>query len=121
MPTNYAVHYEAAFSALQTVDVRKMVDEVDEPWCSRALVEVDDALVRLGVMEGEFHWHQHEQDEFFLVLDGQFNIELQGRETVELRNWQAFVVPARVRHRPVAPVRTSVIMVEKVGAVPAGD
>jgi mannose-6-phosphate isomerase-like protein (cupin superfamily) len=78
--------------------------------------------VRLGVMQGEFFWHKHdEQDEFFLVLDGLFRIELQDRDTVELGPRQAFTVPRGLLHRPVVPVRTAVLMLEQAGVVATGD
>jgi len=95
---------------------------VTDPWYNQTLIQVGDILVRLGVMQGEFHWHTHqEQDEFFFVLDGRFRIELQGAETVELGPRQAFSVPAGMLHRPVALVRSAVLMIEKVGVAPTGD
>lgn len=122
MPADYAINYLPAFSALQTIDLRRLVEAVRDPWHNQTLIQVGDVLVRLGVMQGEFHWHKHdEQDEFFLVLDGLFRIELEGAEAVELRPWQAFTVPAGMRHRPVAPVRSSVLMIEKAGVVATGD
>jgi mannose-6-phosphate isomerase-like protein (cupin superfamily) len=73
-------------------------------------------------MQGEFHWHTHEeQDEFFFVLDGVFRIELHNADTVELGPRQAFSVPAGMPHRPVVPVRSAVLMIEKAGVVPTGD
>ncbi|WP_221890935.1 cupin domain-containing protein [Microbispora sp. KK1-11] len=78
--------------------------------------------MRLGVMCGEFHWHKHdEQDEFFFVLDGLFRIELEGADTVELGPRQAFTVPAGMSHRPVVPVRSAVLMIEKAGVIATGD
>ena len=113
---DYAIHYEPLFKALQTIDVQALIDHVDEPWYNQTLIQVGDVLVRLGVMQGEFHWHTHEeQDEFFFVLDGLFRIELEGADTVELSPRQAFTVPAGMLHRPVVPVRSSVLMIEKAG------
>ena len=118
----YVIHHEPLFAALQTIDVQALIDKVDEPWYNQTLAQVGDVLVRLGVMEGEYHWHKHdEQDEFFFVLDGRFRIELEGREAVELGPRQAFIVPAGLRHRPVVSVRSSVLMIEKAGIVPTGD
>jgi len=106
---DYAIHFEPLFTTLQTMDVQ-------------ALIQVGEVLVRLGVMQGEFHWHTHnEQDEFFFVLEGLFRIELEGADTVELGPRQAFSVPAGMRHRPVVPVRSAVLMIEKAGVVASGD
>jgi len=122
MPQDYAMHYEPLFTTLQTMDVQALIDQVTEPWYNQTLIQVGDVLVRLGVMLGEFHWHTHdEQDEFFFVLDGLFRIELQDAETVELGPRQAFTVPAGMLHRPVVPVRSAVLMIERAGVVPTGD
>jgi mannose-6-phosphate isomerase-like protein (cupin superfamily) len=119
---DYVINYQPLFSTLQSIDVQNLIDEVQEPWYNQTLIQVGDVLVRLGVMQGEFHWHKHdEQDEFFFVLDGLFRIELEGAETVELRSRQAFSVPAGMRHRPVVPERTAVLMIEKAGVVATGD
>ena len=82
---------------------------------------MNDSVVRLGVVEGEYHWHEHaDEDEFFYVVDGRFIIDLEDR-TVELRPRQGFVVPRGVRHRPRAPERTVILMVEGAGIVPTGS
>jgi mannose-6-phosphate isomerase-like protein (cupin superfamily) len=122
MTTEYSIHYEPLFSALQKIDVEQLIEEVEDPWYNQTLIEVGDVHVRLGVMKGEFHWHKHdEQDEFFFVLDGRFLIELEDAETVELGPRQAFSVPAGMRHRPVVPERSAVLMIEKAGVVATGD
>lgn len=119
---DYVIHYQPLFSTLQSIDVQNLIDQVAEPWYNQTLIQVGEVLVRLGVMQGEFHWHKHdEQDEFFFVLEGLFRIELDGAETVELRPRQAFSVPAGMRHRPVVPVRSAVLMIEKAGVVATGD
>jgi mannose-6-phosphate isomerase-like protein (cupin superfamily) len=118
----YAISYEPLFTTLQTMDVQALIDQVDDPWYNQTLLQVGDVLVRLGVMRGEFHWHKHdEQDEFFFVLDGLFRIELDGADTVKLGPRQAFAVPAGMLHRPVVPVRSAVLMIEKAGVAATGD
>lgn len=78
--------------------------------------------MRLGILEGEFHWHKHDdQDEFFLVLDGELLIDLEDRATVTLGQHEGYTVPRGVAHRTRAPQRTAVLMVEAAGAVPTGD
>ena len=122
MPPEYAIHYEPLFVALRKIDVQALAGKVEDSWYNQSLVQVGDVLVRLGVMEGEFHWHRHDdQDEFFFVLEGQFRIELDGAEAVDLGRWQAFTVPAGMLHRPVVPVRSTGLMIEKAGVVATGD
>lgn len=91
------------------------------PWWNRTLCAVNDAWVRLGVMEGDFHWHKHDaEDEFFLVLEGHLDIELEDR-MVTLLPGQAFTVPAGVMHFPHARQRSVVLMVERAGVLPTGN
>jgi mannose-6-phosphate isomerase-like protein (cupin superfamily) len=120
--SRYAIHYQPLFQTLELMDVQQLIDTVEEPWYNQTLVQVGDVLVRLGVMQGEFHWHKHDdQDEFFYLLQGEFHIELENRDTVVLKPNQAFSVPARMLHRPLVPVRSAVIMIEKAGIVATGD
>ena len=87
---------------------------------TRRSVGVDESVVRLGVVRGEYHWHKHEsEDEFFYVVSGRFIIDLEER-SVELSAGQGFVVPKGVRHRPHAPERTVILMVERAGIIPTG-
>jgi mannose-6-phosphate isomerase-like protein (cupin superfamily) len=119
---DYAIHYEPLFATLQAMDVQALIEKVDDPWYNQTLIQVGEVLVRLGVMQGEFHWHKHdEQDEFFFVLDGLCRIELEGADAVELGPRQAFSVPAGMLHRTVFPVRSAVLMIEKAGVVATGD
>lgn len=91
------------------------------PWWNRTLCAVNDAWIRLGVLEGDFHWHKHDgEDEFFMVLEGHLDIELEDR-MVTLKPGQAFTVPAGVLHCPHARERTVVLMVERAGVSPTGD
>ena len=82
-----------AFARLELIDIPAEA-AADEPWFNETLDPVNDAVVRLGVIEGDFHWHKHDdQDEFFLVLAGELLIDLEDRETVALRPHQAYTVP----------------------------
>lgn len=122
MSQDYSIHSEPLFSSLESMDIQALIDRVEDPWYNQTLIQVGTVLVRLGVMEGEFHWHKHDdQDEFFFVLDGLFRIELEGAESVELGPRQAFTVPARMMHRPVVPIRSAVLMIEDAGVIATGD
>ncbi|MFL5798184.1 MAG: cupin domain-containing protein [Actinomycetota bacterium] len=119
--TQYTIHEEPLFGTLEVMDVQRVIDETDEPWVNWTLCRVNDSLIRLGVLHGEFHWHKHDdEDEFFLLLDGDFRIELEDRR-VELKPRQAFTVPKGVLHRPVVPERSAVLMIETAGVVATGD
>jgi mannose-6-phosphate isomerase-like protein (cupin superfamily) len=117
--------YETRLNVLQgpleLIDVGQLVDDCRFPWYNQTLCRVNDAVVRLGVVQGEYHWHKHDDDdEFFFVVEGRFWIDLEDR-VLELGPGQAVVVPKGVPHRPRAPERTVVLMVETAGIVPTGD
>jgi len=103
------------------IDVTDILAEQVEKWTNVDLTQVNDAIVRLGLFEGEFHWHKHDvEDELFFVLEGKLLLDIPGG-TKELTPWQGYTVPAGVLHRTRAEVRTVVIMVEKAGVKPRGD
>jgi len=108
------------FAGGEEIDVAA-IGSANHPWWNRTLCAVNDAWVRLGVMEGDFHWHKHDDtDEFFLVMEGLLDIELSDR-IVTLRPGQAFTVPRGVMHFPHARERSVVLMVERAGVVPTGN
>ena len=117
----YVTHLNVLHAPLEVVDVAALVAACTDRWYNQTLCRVNDSVVRLGVMQGEYHWHSHHDlDEFFYVVDGKFIIDLEGR-SVELSPRQGFVVPKGVVHRTRAPERTVVLMVEGAGIVPTGD
>jgi mannose-6-phosphate isomerase-like protein (cupin superfamily) len=117
----YATFLNILHPPLSRVDVPALVDACTHPWYNQTLCKVNDSVVRLGVLQGEYHWHKHDDDdEFFFVLDGRFIIDLEDR-SVELDRQQGFVVPKGVVHRTRAPQRAVVLMVETASIVPTGD
>ena len=110
-----------AFDHMELIDLPAEA-AAHEPWFNETLVSVNDAVVRLGVIDGDFHWHKHDdQDEFFLVLDGELLIDFDGAATITLGPHQACSVPRGVVHRTRAPRKTTILMVEAAGVMPAGD
>jgi mannose-6-phosphate isomerase-like protein (cupin superfamily) len=119
--TPYTTHLDIKFSPLELVDADALIKACTDKWYNQTLCKVNDSVVRLGVMQGEYHWHKHDDlDEFFYCVDGQFLIDLEGR-TVALNPRQGFVVPKGVMHRTRAPNKTVILMVEGAGIVPTGD
>jgi mannose-6-phosphate isomerase-like protein (cupin superfamily) len=117
----YATHLDIRYPALEVIDVQRLADTVTDRWFNQTLCKVNDSVVRVGVMQGEYHWHKHDDlDEFFYVVEGIFLIDLEDR-TVVLEQRQGFVVPKGVVHRTRAPEKTIILMVEGVGIVPTGD
>jgi mannose-6-phosphate isomerase-like protein (cupin superfamily) len=119
--TQYVIHKDMAFKPLEVVDIPKVVAECQEEWFNQTLCRVNDCLVRLGILKGEFHWHKHdEEDEFFYVIEGRLLVDLAGRE-VELLPQQGFTVPKGVPHRTRAPERAVILMMEGSTVEPTGD
>jgi mannose-6-phosphate isomerase-like protein (cupin superfamily) len=117
----YATHLDLRYPPLEVVDVPSLIGAVRDRWYNQTLCRVNDSVVRLGVMQGEYHWHKHDDlDEFFYVVEGTFLIDLAER-TVALTERQGFVVPKGVVHRTRAPERAIILMVEGAGIVPTGD
>src|SRR5689334_20805835 len=117
----YTTHVDIKFPALCLVDVPSLVKACTDAWYNQTLCKVNDSVVRLGVMQGEYHWHKHDNDdEFFYVIEGHFLIDLEDR-TIDLGPRQGFVVPKGVVHRTRAPQRAVILMVENAGIIPTGD
>jgi dTDP-4-dehydrorhamnose 3,5-epimerase-like enzyme len=117
----YATHLDVLFPALSLVDVPALVRQCRDRWYNQTLCQVNGSVVRLGILQGEYHWHKHERDdEFFFVLEGRLHVDLEDR-TVDLERWQGFVVPRGLTHRTRAPERAIILMVETSAIVPTGD
>jgi mannose-6-phosphate isomerase-like protein (cupin superfamily) len=118
---SYDTRLNVLYKNLQLIDEKALADAAPHRWYNQTLCQVNDSVVRLGVIEGEYHWHKHDRDdEFFYVVEGKLLIDLEGR-TVELSPRQGFVVSKGVLHRTRAPRRTVILMVENEGIVPTGD
>jgi mannose-6-phosphate isomerase-like protein (cupin superfamily) len=121
MPSPYSINLDDKFGQLRHIDVAGEAAAV-EPWFNQTLTSVNESVVRLGVVEGEFHWHKHDrEDEFFLVLDGELHIDVEGREPFVLGPHEGVTIPKGVLHRPRAPRRTVIVMVEPATVSPTGD
>ena len=117
----YSINLDAKFKPLELIDVQALADACKEAWYNQTLCRVNDCVVRLGVLHGEFHWHKHDaEDEFFYVVDGHLLVDLEGR-TVDLPPKQGLTVPQGVMHRTRAPERCVVLMIEGASVVPTGD
>src|SRR5476649_404443 len=122
-PFPYDTRLNVLFPPLQKVSVDSVVAQVTHPWFNQTLCRINDSVVRLGVMQGEYHWHKHDDDdEFFFVLEGRFLIDLEQQadgvtpgKVVELGPREGFVVPKGVVHRTRAPERSVILMVENAG------
>jgi len=120
-PTHYSINLDVKYGFLQLIDVPMLVAATQEQWYNQTLCQVNDCVIRLGVMQGEFHWHKHdEEDEFFFVLQGKFLIDLED-QTITLEPHQGYAIPKGVMHRTRAPERAAILMVERSSVKPTGN
>ena len=117
----YSIDLEVKFKPLELINIPQIIATSDKKWQNLSLCTVNDSIVRLAVIEGEFHWHKHEkEDEFFFVIEGTLLIDLEER-TVELKQHQGFTVPKGEMHRTRALTRTSLLVFEQSATQPIGD
>jgi mannose-6-phosphate isomerase-like protein (cupin superfamily) len=117
----YVTRLDVKFGPLERIDVPALAAACTDRWFNQTLTRVNESVVRLGVVQGEYHWHKHEgDDEFFYCVEGRFLIDLEDR-TIELGPGQGVTVPKGTPHRPRAPERTVILMVETAAIVPTGD
>ena len=117
----YETRLNILHPALEVIDEKALADACEYKWFNQTLCKVNESVVRMAVIEGEYHWHKHdEDDEFFYVVEGKLLIDLEDR-IVELAPRQGFVVPRGVVHRTRAPQRTVILMVENAGIIPTGN
>lgn len=118
---NYVTKLDIKFQHLQLMDIPQIVKECTDKWFNQTLTQVNESVVRLGIVEGEYHWHKHDNDdEFFFVLEGKLLIDLED-QTIELNPHQGVTIPKGVMHRPRAPKKTVMLMVETSSIQPTGN
>jgi mannose-6-phosphate isomerase-like protein (cupin superfamily) len=118
---NYNINLDIKYDHLEVIDVPEIVRTCTEKWFNQTLTQINDSAVRLGIIEGEFHWHKHDlEDEFFFVIEGKLFIDLEDR-TIELEKNQGVTISMGVKHRPRAPEKVVMLMVETTGIKPTGD
>jgi hypothetical protein len=121
----YETRLNILHGPLELIDIYAVPGANDHRWFNQTLCRVNDSVVRMAAIEGEYHWHKHdEDDEFFYVVDGELLIDIEGGpegRTVALKPGQGFVVPKTVVHRTRAPRRTTILMVENAGIIPTGN
>ena len=117
----YNINLDIKYEHLQIIDVPDIILSNKEQWFNQTLTQVNGAVVRLGIIQGEFHWHKHEnEDEFFFVLEGKLYVDLQDR-VIELDENHGVTISKGVMHRPRAPQKVVMLMVETANIKPTGD
>ena len=117
----YDTRLNIEFQPLELIDIQPIADGCEHRWFNQTLCQVNDSVVRVAIVQGEYHWHKHDvDDEFFYVVEGQLMVDLEDR-VITLNPRQGVIVPRGVTHRTRAPERTIMLMVETSAIVPTGD
>lgn len=118
---NYNQQMNIKYGHQELIDIPEIVKECKEKWFNQTLTKINDSVARIGIVEGEYHWHKHEEDdEFFFVLSGKLYIDLEDK-TIELNQNQGVTISKNVMHRPRAPQKTVMLMVETASIDPIGN
>lgn len=106
---------------MDVVNLQQKLDTFSETWVPKVVGELNGQHVKVAKLEGEYVWHAHaNEDEMFLVVDGELQLELRDR-TVTLRPGEFFIVPRGVEHRPVARKLVSLVLFEPATVRNTGD
>ncbi len=117
----YVTKLDVRFKHFEVIDIPAIVREVKDKWYNETLTKINDSAIRVGIVQGEYHWHKHDKDdEFFFVLEGQLFVDLKDR-SIELGPGQGVSVSKGVVHRTRAPRKTVMLMVETSSIQPTGD
>ena len=119
---NYNINLDIKYENLEIIDVWEVVHGCKEKWFNQTLTKVNDSVVRLGIVQGEFHWHKHDNDdEFFFVLEGELLLDIEPNNILVLKPKQGTTVPKGTMHRPRAVKKTVMLMIETAAIKPLGD
>lgn len=106
---------------MNKVNIPEKLNLIHDYWNPRIAGELNGQMVKLVKFKGEFVWHKHDdEDEMFLVLEGEFNMELRDK-TIVIREKEFMIIPRGVEHRPVAPNEVSVMLFEPATTLNTGD
>ena len=118
----YNIKLDVKYPHLELIDVPAIVRSCKERWFNQTLTQVNESVARIGIIQGDFHWHKHEkEDEFFLVLEGDLFIDVENKPTIHLKPHQGVTISKGIMHRPRAPQKVVMLMVETAGIKPTGD
>ena len=117
----YVTKLDVKYKHFEIINIPQMVSECKDKWYNESLTVVNNSVVRVGIVEGEYHWHKHDNDdEFFFVLEGELLVDYEDK-TVVLKPQQGITISKGVMHRTRAPQKTVMLMVETSTIQPTGE
>jgi mannose-6-phosphate isomerase-like protein (cupin superfamily) len=104
------------------IDLAAKLATFTEAWQPRTVTLFNGHDVMVAKLRGDYHWHVHpDSDDFFLVLAGALEIDLEDGSMVSLSPGQVYVVPRGVKHRPRAVGEAHIVLIEPSGMPNSGD
>jgi mannose-6-phosphate isomerase-like protein (cupin superfamily) len=106
---------------MQKVNLKEKFSLFAEHWSPKIVGELNDQMVKIAKLKGEFVWHHHKnEDEMFLVIEGQLTIQFRDQDVV-LEEGEFLVIPRGVEHKPVAEEEVHVMLFEPQGTLNTGN
>jgi len=106
---------------IRKVNLADMFGRFQDKWSPKIVGEVNDSLVKLTKLQGEFVWHHHDrEDELFLVVKGRLRLKLRDKELV-LGPGEFAIIPHGVEHLPIADEETHVLLFEPKSTLNTGN
>ena len=118
---DYKMQMDIKYDYLEKIDVPEIVKNCTDKWFNQSLCLVNSSVFRMGIFEGEYHLHKHDNDdELFFVIDGSIILETE-KGNFELQQYEGVCVPKGIMHRPIAKNKAVVLMIENAGIDPIGN
>lgn len=107
---------------IRTISLEEKIKEIDKPWTPIEVARVNDQVVRMALLEGEFHWHKHTgEDELFYVYKGSIIIQLKDQPDIVLHEGEIAVIPKGVEHCPKSVEPSYILLFEPYVLQTRGD
>ena len=107
---------------MKTINMAEKLSLFDSHWDPHVVADYNDNDVMVVKFKGEFPFHKHDEtDDFFLVLEGEMEMDIEGEAPRRVGPGEMFVVPKGVVHRPRATDEVKVLLIEPKGEPNTGD
>ena len=107
---------------IPVASLQESMNAITDAWCPVDIAIVNDQVVRMALIEGEYHWHKHtNEDELFYVLQGEIVIQVRDEPDVVLHDGEMAVIPKGIEHRPTSAGPSYILMFEPRALKSRGD
>ena len=104
------------------INLGEKLSQFTSHWDPHVVAQYNDNDVMVVKFKGDFPFHKHDRtDDFFYVLNGEMQMDIEGEESRTIKSGEMFVVPKGVVHRPRAEEEVQVLLIEPKGEPNTGD